>query len=142
MRRVIGIQECGVAVVVPCANVVLGLRGWAAARPHGYNRPAVYSPPPGHVTRVGARGPMKFARKNLPKSLGLAVLTTALLVAGVARADEYGDVNQLLRSGKLTDALNKADQYLAGKPKDPQMRFLKGVVLTEAGRINEAIGTF
>jgi Tfp pilus assembly protein PilF/ketosteroid isomerase-like protein len=85
---------------------------------------------------------MKFARTNFPKTLGLAVLTAALLGAGAVRADEYGDVNQLLRSGKLTEALTKADQYLAGKPKDPQMRFLKGVVLTEAGRPNEAIGTF
>ena len=85
---------------------------------------------------------MKLARKNLPKSLGLAVLTAALLTAGAVHADEYGDVNQLLRTGKLPEALNKADQYLAGKPKDPQMRFLRGVVLTEAGRTNEAIATF
>jgi Flp pilus assembly protein TadD len=85
---------------------------------------------------------MKFARSSFPKALVLAVLTTALLAAGGARADEYGDVNQLLRSGKHAEALAKADQYLAGKPKDPQMRFLKGVVLTEAGRTDEAIATF
>jgi tetratricopeptide (TPR) repeat protein len=85
---------------------------------------------------------MKLSRMVFPKSLGLAVLAAALLAAGGARADEYGDVNQLLRSGKLPEALQKADQYLAGKPKDPQMRFLKGVVLTEAGRANEAITTF
>ncbi|HET8746164.1 MAG TPA: tetratricopeptide repeat protein [Ramlibacter sp.] len=75
-------------------------------------------------------------------SLGLAVLAAALLAAHPARADEYGDVNQLLRSGKPTEALAKADQYLAAKPKDPQMRFLKGVVLTEAGRTDEAIAVF
>ena len=85
---------------------------------------------------------MKLARKHITKTLGLAVLTAALAAAGAARADEYADVNQLLRSGKLTEALTKADQYLAGKPKDPQMRFIKGVVLTEAGRTNEAIATF
>jgi len=85
---------------------------------------------------------MKLARTRIPRTLGLAVLTAALFAAGAARADEYGDVNQLLRSGKLTEALTKADQYLAGKPKDPQMRFIKGVVLTEAGRTNEAITTF
>jgi len=85
---------------------------------------------------------MKLSRIRIPKSLGLAILSAALLAAGSAYADEYADVNQLMRSGKLTEALNKADQYLAGKPKDPQMRFIKGVVLTEAGRTAEAIATF
>lgn len=85
---------------------------------------------------------MKFARLHFPRTLGLAILGAALLAAGGARADEYGDVNQLLRSGKHGEALTKADQYLASKPKDPQMRFLKGVVLTEAGRTGEAITTF
>ena len=85
---------------------------------------------------------MKFARTHFPKKLGFAVLAAALLAGGAARADEYSDVNQLLRTGKHADALAKADQYLAGKPKDPQMRFIKGVVLTEAGRTAEAITTF
>lgn len=85
---------------------------------------------------------MKLARTSIPKTLGLAVLAAALLASAPVRADEYADVNQLLRSGRFTEALTKADQYLAGKPKDPQMRFLKGVVLTEAGRANEAIATF
>src|SRR5688572_28174467 len=90
-----------------------------------------------------SRGLMSFARTNLPRTQSLAVLAAALFAAAVpARADEYSDVNQLLRNGKHAEALAKADQYLAGKPKDPQMRFLKGVVQTEAGRPNDAIGTF
>jgi tetratricopeptide (TPR) repeat protein len=80
--------------------------------------------------------------RTIPKTLARAVLAVALLAAGGAHADEYADVNQLLRSGRHAEALTKADQYLAGKPKDPQMRFLRGVVLTEAGRTNEAIATF
>ena len=85
---------------------------------------------------------MELSRIRIPRSLGLAVLSLALLAAGGARADEYADVNQLMRSGKLAEALDKADQYLAGKPKDPQMRFIKGVVLTESRRTAEAIATF
>jgi len=85
---------------------------------------------------------MTLARSNFPRILGLAVLTAALLAAFPARADEVGDVSQLLRSGKLAEAMAKADQYLAGKPRDPQMRFLKGVIQTEAGRTGEAVATF
>jgi ketosteroid isomerase-like protein len=66
----------------------------------------------------------------------------AALAASAAWADDYSDVNQLLRAGKHSEALAKADQYLAGKPRDPQMRFLKGVIQTEAGRPADAIATF
>ncbi len=68
--------------------------------------------------------------------------TVALMAATAAHADEYADVNVLVRSGKLAEALAKADQYLAGKPRDPQMRFIKGVIQTEAGKPSDAIGTF
>ena len=78
---------------------------------------------------------------SLRRLLGLFVLACAL-VTPLAHADEYSDVNQLLRSGKYTEALSKADQYLASKPRDPQMRFLKGVVQTEAGKPVDAIATF
>jgi ketosteroid isomerase-like protein len=84
---------------------------------------------------------MTHASHALPKTLRLLVLAAAL-AAGAAWADDYSDVNQLLRAGKHSEALAKADQYLAGKPRDPQMRFLKGVIQTEAGRPADAIATF
>ncbi|MFN5349591.1 MAG: tetratricopeptide repeat protein [Polaromonas sp.] len=70
------------------------------------------------------------------------VCVAALLAITSAHADEYDDVNALVRSGKLADALVKADQYLAGKPRGPQMRFIKGVIQTEAGKPADAIATF
>jgi Flp pilus assembly protein TadD len=85
---------------------------------------------------------MKLASPAFLRRLARTVLATALLAAGAAHADAYGDVTELLRAGKLAEALSQADQYLASRPKDPQMRFLQGVVLTEAGRTQEAINTF
>jgi tetratricopeptide (TPR) repeat protein len=64
------------------------------------------------------------------------------LTIGAAHADDYSDVNALLRQGKADEALAKADAYIAGKPRDPQMRFLRGVILTEQGKQAEATATF
>lgn len=77
----------------------------------------------------------------LRQLFGLAALAS-LLGVPLVHADEYGDVNQLVRSGKFAEAVSRADQYLAVKPRDPQMRFLKGVVQTESGKPAEAIATF
>jgi Flp pilus assembly protein TadD len=69
----------------------------------------------------------------------------ALLLAltiGAAHADDYGDVNALMRQGKPTEALAKADAYIATKPRDPQMRFLRAVILTEQGRQSDATAAF
>jgi Flp pilus assembly protein TadD len=78
----------------------------------------------------------------LAHALRLLALACALLLPAAVRADDYADVNQLLRSGKYAEALAKADRYIATKPRDPQMRFLKGVVQTQAGRTADAIATF
>ena len=59
----------------------------------------------------------------------------ALLGMGAAHADDYGDVNALLRSGKSTEALAKADAYIKANPRDPQMRFLRGVILSEQNKV-------
>ena len=80
-------------------------------------------------------------RTSLTQGLRLIALAAALC-AGAASADEYDEVNQLMRQGKHAEATVKADQYLAGKPRDPQMRFLKGVAQTSAGRTADAIATF
>ena len=48
----------------------------------------------------------------------------------------------MIRTGHAAEAIAKADQYLAAKPRDPQMRFLKGVAQTDAGRTADAVATF
>ncbi len=57
-------------------------------------------------------------------------------------ADDYQEVNQLMAAGKLSEAMAKADTFLSGKPGDPQMRFLKGVLQRNSGKQTEAITTF
>lgn len=59
-----------------------------------------------------------------------------------ARADDIADVQKLLAAGKNSEALQKADQYLNGKPRDPMMRFLRGISLSQAGRSTEAVTVF
>ncbi len=76
--------------------------------------------------------------------LALARLLTlaAGLHAGLALADEYTDVSQMLRAGRLADALARVDRHLVTKPRDPQMRYFKGVIQRESGQTAEALATF
>jgi Flp pilus assembly protein TadD len=74
--------------------------------------------------------------------LSAVILLALCLVFGNARADDYADVGALLRQGKSDEALAKADAYIAGKPRDPQMRFMRGVILTELGRGADATTVF
>jgi tetratricopeptide (TPR) repeat protein len=71
-----------------------------------------------------------------------ACVALGFMLSGPAQADEYADVTRLLRAGQLAEAGTKADQFLAGKPRDAQMRFLKGVIFTEQAKPNDAIGVF
>jgi tetratricopeptide (TPR) repeat protein len=92
-------------------------------------------------------GPSLTSRSGLRHSLrrlALGAAVSAALGAPLAQAqgDDYAEVNRLLRAGQYNEALVKADQYLGSKPRDPQMRFLKGVVQTESGKTAEAITTF
>ena len=64
------------------------------------------------------------------------------LFTATAFADEYSDVAQLTREGKFADALTRADRFLSSKPRDAQMRLLKGVAQRDAGKTADAIGTF
>ena len=81
------------------------------------------------------------AHRRFPGALRVLFLAATLSVT-LAHADDYSDVNVLIKNGKLGDALARADQYLSGKPRDPQMRFIKGVIQTEAGKPADAITTF
>ena len=74
---------------------------------------------------------------------GLFWLTAcALLAAAPAFADELQEANQLLKAGQRQQALERVNKALAAKPRDPQARFLKAVILTEQGNTKEAIEIF
>ncbi|MEN9438402.1 MAG: hypothetical protein RIR09_3057 [Pseudomonadota bacterium] len=88
-----------------------------------------------------SKGFMTFVPPHAFKPLQVLALA-ATLSFSMAYADEYTDVSQLVRNGKYAEALNKADVYLVAKPRDPQMRFLKGVIQRDAGKTTDAIATF
>ncbi|QDZ27247.1 tetratricopeptide repeat protein [Noviherbaspirillum sp. UKPF54] len=84
---------------------------------------------------------MIHLRPALNKTVALSGLLAALLAAP-AFADDLADVTRLVKNGQYADALNRADAFLSKNPRDAQMRFLKGVILTEQNRSGEAITVF
>lgn len=77
------------------------------------------------------------------RSNARALLAAALLCLAVGtKADELSDVERLYRAGQTDAAMARTDKFLSAKPTDPQMRFMKGVMLAEAGRNAEAASVF
>ena len=81
-------------------------------------------------------------RRTLPRLLRLLALTALVGTTLAHAADDYADITQLLKAGKAGEALAKADQRLATSPRDPQLRFLRGVAQSDSGKPTEAIATF
>lgn len=79
---------------------------------------------------------------NLPSRFVRLLLIVVVLGTVSAAADEYTDVSQLMRSGKTSEALAKIEQQLVTRPRDPQMRFFKGLIQRDTGKQTEAIATF
>ena len=74
-----------------------------------------------------------------------AVALCALALCAVApggRADDLQDASKLLKAGQPQQALERVNRVLASKPRDPQARFLKGLILTEQGKSKDAIDIF
>ena len=97
------------------------------------------SPPPGRAAAQYPDQSMKQVRCTLPRLLRLLALT-ALLGTGAAQADDYAEITQLIKAGKPADALVKADQRLAANPRDPQLRFLRGVAQADSSQRTESRG--
>jgi tetratricopeptide (TPR) repeat protein len=79
-------------------------------------------------------------RTDLPACVVALMLAMGALAP--ARADTLQDISKTLRQGQHAQALDQVDKYLAGKPKDAQGRFLKGLILTEMNKTSEAITVF
>jgi Flp pilus assembly protein TadD len=75
---------------------------------------------------------------HLHRLLPIALLGIAL----AAQADDLADVQRLYYAGQPAAAMERADEFLSTHPKDAQMRFIKGVMLSDAKRDAEAITLF
>jgi tetratricopeptide (TPR) repeat protein len=72
----------------------------------------------------------------------LAGIVCALACALPAFATDLEDAAKHLKAGQHKQALERVNKALAAKPRDPQARFLKGLILTEQGNSKEAIDIF
>ena len=82
------------------------------------------------------------ALRNVMQAIAALAGACILLTAQPALADDYADVTRLLRGGQSVEAMTKIDAFLDKHPRDMQMRFIKGVALTEQGKAGEAITLF
>lgn len=96
---------------------------------------------PGHTSMRPA--PRHVIRNTLCSVLVLlAGLSAFGQTTSAPRNDIYTDVSKMHKAGKLTEAEATADKYLADHPRDPQMRYLKGVIQRDSGRLPDALETF
>jgi len=72
----------------------------------------------------------------------IALCAAALWGAFAARADDLQDASKFLKAGQHSQALERVNKALKAKPRDPQARFLKGIIVTEQGNSKEAIEIF
>ena len=78
---------------------------------------------------------------TLRGALLVAWLAASLAVVA-APADDLKEAQRLYAQSKLPGALEKVDAYVKAMPKDPQGRFLKGLILAEEKKNAEAIQVF
>ena len=81
----------------------------------------------------------KYMQHFLRSSIAI---TTALVFSSSAFGDELQDVRNLVKEGKLTDALMRANRALEKQQADPAMQFTKGLILSEQKKTTEAIAVF
>ncbi|WP_019917477.1 tetratricopeptide repeat protein [Methyloversatilis discipulorum] len=87
---------------------------------------------------------MAFTHRSASRLVSSLIAGLMMLCASVSPvfADSIQEAEQLLRLKQPQQALEKIDIYLAQRPRDPQGRFFKGLILTELGKIPEATLVF
>ena len=81
--------------------------------------------------------------RSLVRVAGLAIaMAMGIAVPAFAQTDDLQDVNQMLKLGQFDQALTRVNNYLSSRPKDARGRFLKGLILAEQNKPNDAIKVF
>lgn len=78
----------------------------------------------------------------LSRACILVVVWTLAIAGANARADELADAVKLQSEGRSDAALEKVSAGLTTKPKDARLRFLKGVLLADLKRNDDALVEF
>src|SRR6476469_6702719 len=80
---------------------------------------------------------------TLARAVVVALLLAFAPVTTVrAQADPLQEANQLFRQGQLDRAMERVNNFLSSHPKDARGRFLKGLILTEQNKPDDAIKVF
>jgi ketosteroid isomerase-like protein len=77
-----------------------------------------------------------------PMKIRRFALAFCCLFPGLVLANSLPEASKLFRQGQHAQALDKVNGHLTGNAKDPQGRFLKGLILAEMNRTQDAIKTF
>lgn len=77
-----------------------------------------------------------FPARTFAAACALFVLSSA------AQSDDVQEAARLLRAGQHAQAHERINKVLAAKPRDPQARFLKGLIFAEQGNGKKAINIF
>ena len=92
-------------------------------------------------------GPKSLAKNYIIMPVYRALPTALLLLAslfmsGSVQADDLKDIAQQASQGQQAAALERINAYLSANPKDVQAMFIRGVILAEQNRRDEAIKVF
>jgi tetratricopeptide (TPR) repeat protein len=77
-----------------------------------------------------------------PSKLFIVLLFGLCTVVQAQTQDDTSDISQMLRSGQIDLAAKRVETALSSRPKDPQLRFLRGVIQIEQKKNSDAIATF
>ena len=83
-----------------------------------------------------------FIASLTPSITRFVLVLSASVSFSFAHADELKDISQLADQGQTAVALDRVNTFIAANPKNAQALFMKGVLLAEQGRRDEAIKTF
>ncbi len=85
---------------------------------------------------------MKPALTHLAASLATIMFALGPVPFAVAQSAQLDEVRQLVREQQFDQALARLDEHLQESPRDPEGRFIRGVVLAEQNKADEAIDVF
>lgn len=83
-----------------------------------------------------------LAKYLLVIALGAGQFSLASSAVAGQVSNELREINQLSEQGNQAAALDKVNSYLAANPKNAEAMFMRGVILVELGKRDEAIKSF